>query len=56
MDMPNNYLATIDEDEEGNFYLVFPPEVLDEVNWKIGDTLIWTDNSDGTWTISKSDE
>ena len=31
-------------------------EILEGTGWKIGDDLIWTDNKDGSWTLSKSDK
>ena len=49
--------ANIEEDPEtGDLVLVFPEdfnEQLDELGWKIGDTVEWTDNQDGTWSIKK---
>jgi hypothetical protein len=49
--------ANIEEDlETGDLMLVFPEdflEQLDELGWKIGDTVEWTDNQDGTWSIKK---
>ena len=51
--------ANIEEDPEtGDLMLVFPEdflEQLDELGWKIGDTVEWTDNQDGTWSIKKAD-
>ena len=52
--------ASIEEDPEtGDLMLVFPEdflEQLDELGWKIGDTVEWTDNQDGTWSIKKADD
>ena len=49
--------ANIEEDPEtGDLMLVFPEdflEQLDELGWKIGDTVEWTDNQDGTWSLKK---
>jgi hypothetical protein len=36
-----------------DYYLEFPPEMLTELGWETGDTLIWKDNKDGSFTISK---
>jgi hypothetical protein len=36
--------------------LPLPDDMMDEVGWKIGDTVRWKDNGDGTWSISKVDE
>ena len=49
--------ANIEEDPEtGDLVLVFPEDFndqLDELGWKIGDTVEWTDNQDGTWSLKK---
>jgi len=37
----------------GDHYLEFPPELLDQMGWNIGDTLIWKDNGDGSFAIKK---
>lgn len=37
-------------------FLQFTPEMLEETGWKPGDTLIWTDNKDGSYTLTKKDE
>jgi bifunctional DNA-binding transcriptional regulator/antitoxin component of YhaV-PrlF toxin-antitoxin module len=36
--------------------LPFSDELLEQVGWKIGDTIEWIDNKDGTWTMRKKDE
>jgi bifunctional DNA-binding transcriptional regulator/antitoxin component of YhaV-PrlF toxin-antitoxin module len=30
--------------------------MLEELGWKIGDQLVWKDNGDGTYTISKDQD
>jgi bifunctional DNA-binding transcriptional regulator/antitoxin component of YhaV-PrlF toxin-antitoxin module len=39
--------------ETDEHYIEFPPEVLEGTGWKEGDTLVWTDNKDGSWTLTK---
>lgn len=41
----------LDVDENG--VLTFPPDLLEANGWKEGDVLVWTDNGDGSWTLSK---
>lgn len=48
------YSATIEQDEFGEFVLEIPQEILSELDWTTGDALCWTNNGDGTWTLSKS--
>jgi len=46
-------IATIKENENGELYLEFPNELMEEMGWNEGDTLEWKDNGDGSWTIQK---
>ena len=51
-----SYTVTVQEDENtGDLLLPFTPEILDEVGWKIGDSVDWKDNHDGSFTLSKVD-
>jgi bifunctional DNA-binding transcriptional regulator/antitoxin component of YhaV-PrlF toxin-antitoxin module len=43
-----------DVDEEG--VLIFPDELWDLLGWKEGDTVEFTDNKDGTFSLVKVDE
>ena len=52
----NNWVLEVQEDPEtGDCILEFPPELLETAGWKEGDTLIWTDQGDGSWSLSKKD-
>ena len=37
----------------GEHYLQFTPDMLAQVGWDFGDTIIWKDNEDGSYTLSK---
>lgn len=45
----------IEEDENGNLILTLGDEICDELGWKIGDTLEWIDNHNGSWTLRKKE-
>jgi hypothetical protein len=52
----NKWILEVQEDPEtGDCILEFPPEMLEKAGWKEGDTLIWTDQGDGSWSLSKKD-
>lgn len=52
-----SYTATLEEDPEtGDLILPFTPEVLEELGWKEGDTLVWTVNVDGTVHLHKKND
>jgi bifunctional DNA-binding transcriptional regulator/antitoxin component of YhaV-PrlF toxin-antitoxin module len=44
---------TITVDDEG--ILPLPADLLAEAGWKEGDSLLWLDNYDGSWTLVKED-
>ena len=48
-------IVTIQEDENGELILPLGDDVCEELGWKIGDTLDWKDNGDGSWTITKKE-
>lgn len=54
----NNSLSwtlTVEEDPEtGDAILQFPPDLLEAVGWKEGDSLEWSDNGDGSWSLKKA--
>lgn len=47
--------VTVIQDGE-DLILPLPDDMMEEVGWKIGDTVRWTDNGNGTWTIHKVEE
>lgn len=45
------YLQT--DPKTGDLILPLTDEMSAELDWSLGDTLVWTDNQDGTYTIKK---
>jgi hypothetical protein len=52
----SKYTLEVQENEDGEFFIELNDEILEGTGWKIGDDLIWTDNKDGSWTLTKSDK
>jgi len=51
------YTITIEEDPmTGDLLLPLSDEILENVGWKIGDTIDWKDNHNGSFTLSKVDK
>lgn len=49
-----SWTVNVEEDpESGDAILTFPPELLEQAGWKEGDDIVWTDNKDGTWSLTK---
>lgn len=51
----NTYTVKV-EQEGDELILPLPPTLCKEMNWDIGDDLVWTDNKDGTFSISKKEQ
>jgi bifunctional DNA-binding transcriptional regulator/antitoxin component of YhaV-PrlF toxin-antitoxin module len=49
---------TVDLQEDpitSDMILEFPPEVLEQAGWREGDSLIWKDNGDGSFMLTKQE-
>ena len=42
--------------DDGDHFIEFPEEVMEEAGWKPGDQLKWTDRGDGSWLLTKIHE
>lgn len=42
-------------DIDGELGLDIPDELLDNIGWQVGDVLVWNENEDGTWTLTKKE-
>jgi len=52
-----SWTITVEEDPAtGDAILPFPEDFLEEAGWAEGDTLEWTDNKDGSWSLQKIDK
>ena len=45
--------ALIIENEDGEQCLQLTDKLLKELDWREGDTLVWTDNKNGTFSLTK---
>ncbi|WP_367971641.1 hypothetical protein RJD38_14995 [Vibrio scophthalmi] len=46
-------IVTIKVTDEGEHYFEIPDEYLDELGWQAGDSVIWTQNEDGSFSLTK---
>jgi bifunctional DNA-binding transcriptional regulator/antitoxin component of YhaV-PrlF toxin-antitoxin module len=42
-----SYILEIQEDNNGDLFIVFPEEIIEELNWKEGDVLDWKMKNNG---------
>ena len=48
-------IVKLEQDENGDLILPLGEELCKEVGWEVGDTISWTDNGDGSWTMTKKE-
>lgn len=48
----HNAIVEYDKDT-GEYVLPLGDELCKQLGWAVGDTLIWIDNKDGTFTVKK---
>ena len=54
--MPSKWTKTLIEDPDNPGELLLDLDgIAEELGWQVGDTLKWTDNQDGTYTLKKVD-
>ena len=50
----NKWTVEVQEDPEtGDLILPFSPEMLAQVGWDFGDTIVWEDHGNGSWSLTK---
>lgn len=53
----NSWLIEVQENgETKELFIEFPQAALDQVGWDEGDTLIWEELPNGSWSITKKEE
>ena len=50
---PKIWTAMVQEDEFGECYLELPPDMMERVGWQEGDDINWSDNGNGSFTLTK---
>lgn len=51
--MTKIHTTYVQENEDGEYYIEFSEEILAAAGLNPGDTVKWTDNGDGSWSITK---
>ena len=55
--MNNRWTITLEEDPETKeLVMPFPPDLLAQVGWDFGDTIVWKDEGNGSWSLTKKEE
>lgn len=53
--MIHSKILTVQEDENGEYFIELGDDLIHSLGWKVGDTVVWADNGDGSWSISKAE-
>jgi hypothetical protein len=51
-----SYTLDVKFRDDGEAYIELPDEVIEETGWKVGDDLEWSDNGDGSFTLTSSNK
>lgn len=49
------FTLEVQRGDDGEAYIEFPQETMTGLGWKEGDTVIWTDNKDGSFMLTKKE-
>lgn len=49
-------IIELEEDDYGNLILPLGDQLCAELGWKVGDTIQWIDNGDGSWSMKKMEK
>lgn len=48
-------ILEVQENQDGDLVLEFPNEIIEQLGWHEGDNIVWTENEDGSFTLTKSE-
>lgn len=51
-----SWIVEVQEDSNGDAIIEIPPDALVELGWKEGDTIQWSDNKNGSFTLTKKEQ
>ena len=52
----NRWIVTVEEDPETKELVIpFSPDMLAQVGWDFGDLILWKDNQNGSFTLTKKE-
>jgi len=54
-DKVKKWVLPVEMHPSGEYFILFPDDLLEAANLKEGDTVEWIDNNDGSFTVKKND-
>jgi hypothetical protein len=56
MTKDNRWIVTVEEDPDTKELVIpFSPDMLAQVGWDFGDIILWKDNQNGSFTLTKQE-
>lgn len=52
----DKFTVEVKENDDGDLYIEFPDQLMEQMGWQEGDTLKWTERPDGSFSINKKQE
>lgn len=52
----SKYTLEVQQDENGELFFEFPDELMNQMGWDVGDTLIWEEVDGGAWKLTKDEQ
>lgn len=50
----NRWIVEVRGDKDSNeLYLTLPPDALNQMGWDLGDIIVWQEQQDGSFTLTK---
>jgi len=53
--MSDTYTVSLEEDKNGDLILPLSPDILKQMGWDEGDTLLWEELPNGSWSLKKKE-
>jgi hypothetical protein len=50
--MSKVYTVPVIEIDENDLGIELPDELMKDMGWEAGDTIVWTENGDSSWTLT----
>jgi plastocyanin len=47
------YETIVEKDENNELVIPFDEELMSEIGWEVGDTIEWTENDNGSFTLTR---
>lgn len=50
----NRWIIEVKKDRDSDeLYLTLPPDALNQMGWDLGDIIVWEEQEDGSFTLTK---